>query len=57
MGSFKGKRGEALSMALIVLAMALTLNLHEPGITDWLSLSVLVLALGRIVWIFPSSTD
>jgi len=57
MGSFKGKRGEALSMALVVLEMTLTLNLHEPEITDWLSLSVLVLALGRMVWIFPSSSD
>jgi len=44
-------------MALVVLAMTLTLNLHEPEITDWLSLSVLVLALGRMVWIFPSASD
>ncbi|NQV72059.1 hypothetical protein HQ496_02970 [bacterium] len=51
---FKGKRGEALSMAMIAFAMALITDLETPQITDYVSLAVLLLSLGRIIWIFPS---
>ncbi len=55
MNKFKGQRGEALSMALIILAMTLITDLSEPDLGDWLSFGLIILALGRIVWIFPSS--
>lgn len=56
MDSFKGRRGEALSMSLIVVAMALSLDFSDPGWMDWISLMIMILALGRIIWIFPTET-
>ena len=56
MGNFKGKRGEALSMALIVLAMTLILDLETPDISDFLKLA-LIIGAGVLVTIVVSGID
>ena len=57
MMNLKGKRGEAASMALLVLAMAIVTDLESPAVSDYLSLMVLILCLARIIWIFPPYRD
>ena len=54
MNQFKGKRGEALSMALIVVAMTLVTDLENPNVMDAVTFALILLALGRIIWIFPN---
>jgi len=44
-------------MALLVVGMALITDLGTGGWIDWMSFAVLLLALGRIIWIFPADGD